>query len=349
MQFEIEEDEMLSENEEDYEIEELNQITEEDEKALSMFMSKGTNSKTTLADIIMEKIRQKEGSNQKMEDQLDEKIASRLDPKVVKVYKGVGKLLTNYSSGKVPKAFKIVPSLSNWEEILYLTQPENWSAVAVRQATRIFASNLNAKMAQRFYNLVLLPRIRQDIQENKKLNFHLYLALKKALYKPSAFFKGILLPMCEEGDCTLREATIISSVLKKVSVPVLHSGAALLKIAQMKYSGANSLFITTLLNKKYALPYRVIDAMVEHFSQFKFDERKLPLLWQQSLLTFIQRYKTDLTQKQKEDIKALVKVQYHPYFSEEVRREIGNSPHRGQTQLTHEIAMTDDSMMDLIE
>lgn len=41
------------------------------------------------------------------------------------------------------------------------------------EATRIFTSNLNAAMAQRFFNLVLLPRIRDDILDEKKLNFHL--------------------------------------------------------------------------------------------------------------------------------------------------------------------------------
>ena len=34
-------------------------------------------------------------------------------------------------------------------QILYITQPEMWSAAAMYQATRIFASNLNVKMAQR--------------------------------------------------------------------------------------------------------------------------------------------------------------------------------------------------------
>lgn len=32
---------------------------------------------------------------------------------------------------------------------------------------------------------------------SRKLNYHLYQALKKAMYKPAAFFKGILLPLCE--------------------------------------------------------------------------------------------------------------------------------------------------------
>lgn len=65
------------------------------------------------------------------------------------------------------------------------------------QATRLFASNLAEPMAQRFYNLVLLPRVRDDIDEFKRLNFHLYQALRKAMFKPAAFFKGIVLPLCE--------------------------------------------------------------------------------------------------------------------------------------------------------
>lgn len=58
------------------------------------------------------------------------------------------------------------------------------------EGTRTFASNLKDKMAQRFYNLVLLPRIRDDLAEYKRLNFHLYQALRKSLYKPGAFMKG---------------------------------------------------------------------------------------------------------------------------------------------------------------
>lgn len=59
-------------------------------------------------------------------------------------------------------------------------------------------------MAQRFYNLVLLPRVRDDLAEYKRLNFHLYQALRKALFKPGAFMKGILLPLLEvNSNCLL--------------------------------------------------------------------------------------------------------------------------------------------------
>lgn len=154
-------------------------------------------------------------------------------------------------------------------------------------------------MAQRFYNLVLLPRIRDDLAEYKRLNFHLYQALRKSLFKPGAFMKGILLPLLEvilltplvirnellkaafsskinmiyliffqSGDCTLREAIIVGSVLARNSVPVLHSSAALLKIAEMEYTGANSIFLRILFDKKYALPYRVVDSVVFHFLRY---------------------------------------------------------------------------------
>ena len=50
-------------------------------------------------------------------------------------------------------------------------------------------------MTQRFYNIILLPAVRENIETYKKLNYHLYMALKKALFKPAAFFKGLLLPI----------------------------------------------------------------------------------------------------------------------------------------------------------
>jgi len=57
----------------------------------------------------------------------------------------------------------------------------------------------------------------------------------------------------------------VGSIIAKNSIPLLHSSAAMLKIAEMDYSGANSIFLRVLLEKKYALPYRVIDAVVYHF------------------------------------------------------------------------------------
>eukprot|EP00972_Heterocapsa_arctica_P088860 13104446-Heterocapsa_arctica.AAC.1 len=53
-----------------------------------------------------------------------------LSEKVMQVYSEIGKWLKNYKSGKLPKAFKVIPSLTNWEEVLSLTNPLNWSPAA---------------------------------------------------------------------------------------------------------------------------------------------------------------------------------------------------------------------------
>lgn len=253
----------------------------------------------------------------------------------------VGQLLSRYKSGKLPKAFKIIPSLGNWEEILYLTGPESWTPHATYEATRMFVSNLKARQVQRFFSLVLLDRVRDDIAENKKLAYHHYLALKKALYKPAAFFKGILFPLCESGNCTLKEAAILGSVLTKVSIPVLHSSAALLRLAEMEYTGPNSLFIRILLDKKYALPFKVVDALVLHFARFTNDPREMPVLWHQSMLVFVQRYKQDLISEQKDILLEVVKKKYHHGISPEVRREIVHSEARDEMLVERD----DDIMM----
>ncbi|NXT90882.1 BYST protein, partial [Anhinga rufa] len=303
-------------------------VDPEDEKAIEMFMNKNPPVRRTLADIIMEKITEKQTEVETALSEISGCPMPQLDPRVLEVYRGVREVLSKYRSGKLPKAFKIIPALSNWEQILYITEPETWTAAAMYQATRIFSSNLKERMAQRFYNLVLLPRVRDDIAEYKRLNFHLYMALKKALFKPAAWFKGILIPLCESGTCTLREAIIIGSILTKCSIPVLHSSAAMLKIAEMQYSGANSIFLRLLIDKKYALPFRVVDALVFHFLAFRTDQRVLPVLWHQSFLAFAQRYKEDLSSEQKEALLELLKFHSHPQISPEIRRELVNSKTR---------------------
>lgn len=298
------------------------QINEDDERALKLFQNESGTRSRKLADIIAEKISEKQTElHTQLSDAGTLKIED-LDPRVKEMYEGVRDVMKRYRSGKVPKAFKIIPKLRNWEQILYLTEPHNWSAAAMYQGTRIFSSVLAQHMAQRFYNLVLLPRIRDDLAEYSRLNAHLYSALRKALFKPAAFMKGIILPLLESGDCTLREAIIIGSTIARNQIPVLHSSACLLKICEMDYSGANSIFIRIFLEKRYALPYRVIDAAVFHFIRFEHDKREMPVLWHQSLLTFVQRYKNDISSEQKEALFSLIRKQNHFKVTPEIRREL---------------------------
>ncbi|UZJ51181.1 hypothetical protein CBS101457_000501 [Exobasidium rhododendri] len=298
----------------------------------------------TLADMIMEKIEAAErntAGDGTLPRRLDGDVPMPpgINPKVIEVYTKVGELLSRYKSGPLPKAFKIIPSLPAWENILYITNPATWTPHATLAATRIFVSNLKAAQSQRFFNLVLLDKIRDEINETGKASYQTYEAIKKALFKPAAFFKGVLFPLCETG-CTLKEAAIVSSVLTRVSIPLLHSAAALLHLAEMHYSGANSLYIRVLLDKKYALPYKVVDALVFHFLRFADPEKgveriegggkRMPVLWHQSFLVFAQRYKQDLTPDQKAALLDLIRVQKHDGISPEIRRELVSGKARGE-------------------
>ncbi|XP_020163389.1 bystin [Aegilops tauschii subsp. strangulata] len=301
------------------------EIDEEDEKALAAFMSKDTSSKRSLGDIILQKIREKDATVS-----TEGRPAVKLDSRIIELYKEVGQLLSRYTSGKIPKAFKRIPSLECWADVLQLTEPQNWSPNAVYQATRLFSSNMNAKNAVRFYEAILLPRLRHDIKQNKRLHFALYQSMKKSLYKPAAFFKGILLPLCQEGNCTLREAVIIGSIIQKVTIPPLHASAALMKLADLEYCGTTSYFIKLFLDKKYALPYRVLDAVFAHFMRFLDDERSMPVIWHQSLLAFVERYKNELEKKDKEQLSRLLDNQKHYLVTPEIRRELRSSANRGE-------------------
>lgn len=311
---------------------------------------------TNLADLILQRIAEKEARDAAIavgqepvfgggapED------AVELPAKVVETFEKVGQILSRYKSGPLPKPFKVLPSLPQWPELLAITRPENWTPHAIAKATRIFISAPTAT-GQHFCETVLLDRVRDEIQETKKLNVHLYDALKRCFYRPAAFFKGFLFPLVESG-CTLREANIISSVLAKIKIPVLHSAAALLRLCEIsaeqsgrvntEAAGSANIFIRVLLGKKYALPYKVVDALVFHFLRFRASkeddgtealgakEAKLPVLWHQSLLIFAQTYRNEITEDQREALLDLILLRGHKDIGPEVRRELIAGRNRG--------------------
>lgn len=338
---------------------------------------------TNLADLILEKIAAHEAQQRGDAEGLplvqgggDPENAVEIPGKVAEVYTQVGLLLSRYKSGKLPKPFKILPTLPQWDILISITRPDSWTPNAVYEATKIFTSSRPA-VAQAFCQDILLPRVREDIRESKKLNVHLYKAMKKALYKPAAFFRGLLFPLVGSGTCTLREAQIIGSVLARVSIPVLHSATALYRLCEIaaeqmmqdvESAGACNIFIRTLLEKKYALPFRVVDALVFHFLRFRamqvgddgdvdmsgngfhgkkgLGDHKLPVLWHQCLLAFAQRYKNEITEDQREALLDLLLVRGHKQIGPEVRRELLEGRGRGVVAEQNAADGGDDTMMD---
>ncbi|WZZ71466.1 hypothetical protein YC2023_082836 [Brassica napus] len=244
-------------------------------------------------------------------------------------YQKLGDFMSLYTHGKMPKALNHLTRLENWESLLKLTQPESWSPNAMYKATNMFASSTEA---ERFYELFLLPRVREDIRIHKKLHFCLYQSLKRSLFKPKGLYCGILLPLCKSGTCTIPEAVIIGSIIHKFSIPKNFSSAALVCLAEMEFLGTRSYFMKAILEKKYALAHLAIDAVAAHFLRFRKQTKVMPVIWHQTLLAFVQRYKHELRKEDKKSLTSLLEKQNHELITPEIVRELISSRNRGEME-----------------
>ncbi|AOA69922.1 GQ68_05064T0 [Komagataella phaffii GS115] len=132
-----------------------------------------------LADKVMAKIEQLQAeAERKNEKPVD---AVLLPPKVIQAYQTIGTLLTTWTHGRLPKLFKVIPTLKRWEDVLYVTNPDAWTPNVCFEATKLFVSNFGSKDATKFVHMVLLERFRASIEDSDdhKLNYHLYRSLKK--------------------------------------------------------------------------------------------------------------------------------------------------------------------------
>ena len=84
-------------------------------------MNTSTGPRRTLAEILQEKITEKRTEVETMYSDVDSLQQRDLDPRVVEMYQSVGKILSKYRSGKVPKAFKVIAQFKNMLYIFKLT------------------------------------------------------------------------------------------------------------------------------------------------------------------------------------------------------------------------------------
>jgi essential nuclear protein 1 len=91
--------------------------------------------------------------------------------------------------------------------------------------------------------------------------------LKKALYKTNAWFKGILFKFCD-ASTLLREISVIESLISKMSIPVISSAVAIIKLTEHAPTTATIHYLKAFINKAYNLPRKVITGMVNYFLSF---------------------------------------------------------------------------------
>ncbi|KAL9546954.1 hypothetical protein MBANPS3_006411 [Mucor bainieri] len=230
---------------------------------------------------------------------------SATNSQVIQIYKKMGCLLARFQStmNRLPKALKIIPSLSNWNEILLLTEPSSWTPQATCEMTRLFLTNVKATQTRQYFQCVLLHAVRDNLAKNanSQLDPALYMALKKALAcNPALFMKGLLFPLCESNTCTVAEACILANVLGETKIPALQSATALLRLSEQLFTLPICILAHVFLQKRQALPYRVVDMLTfKYFCQREENLQQLPILWYQSLLIFTQSYSMDMVPTQK--------------------------------------------------
>ncbi|KRX23267.1 Sodium-dependent acetylcholine transporter, partial [Trichinella nelsoni] len=210
---------------EDKEGEEM-QVDQSCMEAFERFFPSKANDRSELASLIKREVDEKISDIASQCSEGSSLVVRDMDDRLVDMYRKVGKVLSIYRSGSIPKAFKIIPRLPNWEQVLYLTEPDRWTAAAMYQATRLFSSNMPA--------------------------------------------------------------------------------------TEKEYSLAISYFLKILMDKKYTLPYIALDGIFNHFMRFINVKKTLPVLWHETLLCFVQNYKSDLSSEQREALLDLIRNQRIP-------------------------------------
>jgi len=305
---------------------EMNINMPEEELIFMDFMAEPNEKQRNFLKEIKEQILGEKEDLKKMIDEDMSQCTDGITEDAIKMLQKGGQVLNQFSSDreKLPKLLNFIPRSTLFLKLLFHTSPEKWSAAGMLKMTKVF-SRQSDPVARTFYEKILMPRCRDDIAFYKRLNPHLYRALRSAIYKPVAFYEAIILPLCKSRDCSLREAVIFSSVMVKRHIPMIVSMAALKTMTTVTYSGALSIFMQVILNKKYGIPYSMLDTLVDHFCSFSSETRTLPVLWHQSLLTMVQRYRDDFLKEQKERLKGIAEFHTHKKITPEVARELDNS------------------------
>ncbi|GKT34476.1 putative multi-domain containing protein [Aduncisulcus paluster] len=188
-----------------------------------------------------------------------------IKPEVREGFKDAGESLSKWRSGKLPKLLSNLPKLRQWYTYLYLTNPDGWTPQATDKITCLMKSSLGDKDMSIFLEFIILPKVRLDIRQTNKIGFHLFSALKNACYRPPAFIEGILLPLITDPESTLREASLIISVLHHRSMPSSYASAVLEILSHRPYTGSLCRAMLLILEKRHALAYPAIDSLVDWF------------------------------------------------------------------------------------
>lgn len=70
----------------------------------------------------------------------------------------------------------------------------------------------------------------------------------------------------------------------------MHSSVAMLKLAELGISSSTIIFLKIMIEKRYALPIRVVNALVQFILAAEQIDKALPVVWFQLVLSACELY-----------------------------------------------------------
>lgn len=67
--------------------------------------------------------------------------------------------MKDYTSGDLCKPFKMIPLIDQWDKLVDMTKPSEWSPQAMYAATKLLSSSLDVYRARIFYEKVIKNKI----------------------------------------------------------------------------------------------------------------------------------------------------------------------------------------------
>jgi len=223
-----------------------------------------------------------------------------LKPRLLKVLERASLFLKVYRSGKLPKIVRILPSVRNFEEIIWLTRPDIWSDQAVLSITRSFLPRLDKAQMSRYYSLILAPRFQESIFNQQISSNHIQKAIKLSTKFPFTFFSSLILPICDSKECSLKEAAVLGSILYKYHFSSLVIMTLIIRLLDNPITQTKCLMLRIIISKNYLIPHRILDLFVDFFTSN--NKKIFSPHYRTLLIIFLRNYTSFLSNEDKQRI-----------------------------------------------
>ena len=126
-----------------------------------------------------------------------------------------------------------------------------------------------------------------------------------------------------DKNTLLREISVIESLLTKMTIPVISSSVALIKLCEMEPNTAVFHYIKALISKSYNFPKRIIFVITQYLLKFKnYQGDELPIIWHQFFLTFCRQYGGAIDEMSKPELIQSAKKNTHKLITPEILKEL---------------------------